>query len=265
MITRLLPFLPSVSNPEHIIPGKEKNLSISDYLSSISTIKFDSTFKSTSENRHLISTRLLKRYLPTEPVILDVGASTGTTSLELMDFLNYEFGTYFVTDHNLEIRYSIDTNERVFFYDDTDECILISGEYLVYYPKELELIECIFRNAISRNRNKTELMLLVDPRLLSVSQVKTNVIVEKYSIFDPWPLQTPNVIIVGNLLNRSYFSDEKLSAAINNLSNICMDHGYLLIVENRNSEQGGLYQKRNKGFHLVEEIGSGSDIHELII
>ena len=72
-------------------------------------------------------------------------------------------------------------------------------------------------------------------------------------------------MIVWNLLNWSYFSDEKLSTAIQNLNNICLDNGYLLVVENRNSEQGGLSEKRNEDFHLVERIGSSSDIHDLII
>lgn len=264
-ISKLLPFLRATGNPANVIRTEDENISVGDYLSSVSSIKFGSTFKSTGEHRHLISRQVLKKHLPPRPIILDIGASTGTTSLELMEFLGYDFDAYFVTDHNLEIEYARDAKERIFFYSEAGDCILIGGKFLVYYPKEFSLIEKFFAADISRNGIETESVMLIDPRLRTISQTRPNITVAKYSIFDPWPLQSPNVIIVGNLMNRTYFSDEQLSSAISNLNSVCLEDGYILIIENRESEQGGLYQKRGGKFHMVEQIGHGSDIHELIV
>ena len=264
-IAKILPFLPSLQSPKYITYDFHEYKSIDKYLSSVSALKFNSTFKTTGSNRHLLSNQLLQKYLPENSVILDMGASAGTTSKELMLLLNFKFKKYYVSDANIEVKYFKDKNGRLFFYNENDDCILVASRCFISYPQELKAVKRFFKKSISENLQKAVKVPLIDPELQEFIRHRDNIFFKKQSIFEPWKFDTPNVIIVANLLNRSYFDDEKLLQAIANLKSIIADDGYLLIVENRNSEQGGLYQKQDLSFVLVENIGKGSDIHELIV
>ena len=73
--------------------------------------------------------------------------------------------------------------------------------------------------------------------------------IEQYNIFEKREGTNFDIAKVANILNRSYFSDQQISVALRNLYDLLSIEGYLLIIENRPEEQGGLYQKQNGKFN----------------
>ena len=68
-----------------------------EFSRAISTLQFGVTFKTTRPGRQAHSNQFISQiYRESKPVILDVGASDGSTSLDLIRSL-VDFGHYFVT------------------------------------------------------------------------------------------------------------------------------------------------------------------------
>ncbi len=232
----------------------------------MSTIKIGNTFKSTKQNRHNRSDKLLCNYINESSVILDIGASTGITSLDVISTLNNLFAKYYITDYNIKVYYNKD-KYYYYLFDINYKCILIFNKTCVIYPNEFRLLKWFFKNKIQSFIEKNDLKeaLLIDPKVIDVVKSNSKIEVESFSVFDKWEKQKPNIVKVANLLNLAYFTNTEIVNAIKNIKVLMVDNGYLLIVENRDQEQGALFIKSKDQFLLVDKIGPDIDIMNLVL
>jgi len=233
----------------------------------IAKIKIGGVFKTTSSNRYPQTTRLLANgRFPSPPVVIDVGASDGSTSLSLMEAM--DFSCYYVTDRHIEA-YACANGKGTFFCDVEFSPFMYVNRFFVIYndlDRALWPSSSIARQLFARfDKSKCQdarKVTLMNPSLLSRSGA--NIRLERYSIFEPWPFEKADLVVAANILNRSYFSDAELTGALRNLRGALKDSGRLAVIENRSSEQSNIFRLENGRFVVESEVGRGSDIKSLV-
>jgi SAM-dependent methyltransferase len=232
----------------------------------ISAMKFGTTFKTTADQRHRqADDLLLSDGVSPHEIILDIGASDGITSLNLIERLGSDFKTYFVTDYNLYTD-AFRKGNKVFFFDTEDRCILIAGPLFVFYPQDSNLVRKLFQRSIPRllqAKNSGKRITLIQPALKKQQATDPRIQVERYNIFEAWTGKQPTVVKVANVLNAGYFPNEVIIQALRNLHQTLPPGGRLLIVENRQQIQAGLYRREENGFAEISTVNT-PDIHHLI-
>src|SRR5438067_1498926 len=175
-----------------------KGLSAEQSAAVISAFKFSKTTKVTRPHRHPESNRFLATvYKDRRPVILDVGASDGGTSLDLMLALGGAFSSFFVTDLNLQVTYG--TNRDVtYFLDSQGKCIFGVSRNLVVFG---DLENAVFPTRLlaqmllsRRNRvRQWSTQFLVRPELVELSNSDPRVGIIQYNMFEPWKNERPHL------------------------------------------------------------------------
>lgn len=101
-----------------------------------------------------------------------------------------------------------------------------------FYPENKKLF-IFFLKKLDKlnNKTKTELLLCYH-HLKSKAETDKRIIITDYNIFEPWPMEKPDIIIVGNLLNTIYFSKDEIYKALLNYHNTICDNGILTIIRN---------------------------------
>ena len=80
------------------------------------------------------------------------------------------------------------------------------------------------------------------------------------------PLAEPvDVIKVGNLLRRVYFTDDQIRTALRSIHASLVDGGHLLIADHLKVAAAGLFRRTSAGFDKVTGTETPSEIHELVI
>ncbi len=251
------------------------HLSDEDFSKAVSNFHLGGTFKTTRPGRHALSNEMIRKHgLPEDAVILDLGASDGITSLELMQTLNFRFKKYYVTDRFPTIN-SLCTGKRCFFFDPEGRCTLMADALFVYYPQLSPLTRFLFGRSISRAENiarkSPELLqstMLTHPRLL---QEKNNrpqqIVLQSHDILKSWQGEQPFLIKAANVLNPGYFSKKQIRQALQHILHALPEKGLFLLVENRipqrtqsgkkiRQEAAALYQKENQTFQLLQKAGA---------
>ncbi|MGH7985488.1 MAG: hypothetical protein ACREQX_04285 [Candidatus Binataceae bacterium] len=233
------------------------------FSSAVSTLQFGATFKTTFPGRQGYSNQLLLRlYRDSKPVILDVGASDGSTSRDLIQVLEGNFARYFVTDLNISARCGCDRRGAVYFQDANGVCVLRASQRLLAYsnvsgaPHPLRFIA---RRMIAGSRHVGEWrnILLIQPELLKMAERDTRITAIRYDMFTAWTGQPPNLIKVANLLNSKYFSDDQMKAALRVQCSQLAPNGRLLLVsEDDNIEKFSLFRKTSVRM-LLEHTHAG--------
>ncbi len=234
----------------------------------IAKIKINGVFKTTNFNRYPETTRLLANgRFSAPPVILDVGASDGSTSLSIMEALR--FTRYYVTDRHIEARVCL-TRKGAFFCDAENHPFMYANRFLVIYNdvnKAIWPMPAIVRRLFSGfevpKSENVRAINLMNPALLS--RVGDDIRLHKYDIFEPWRFEKVDLVIAANILNRSYFPDIKLKAALQNLRGALKECGRLAVIENRSTiEQSTIFRLHEGRFIIESEVGRGSDIKPLV-
>jgi hypothetical protein len=232
----------------------------------ISVLKFGTTFKTTNPGRHEHSNRyLLELYRSTQPSILDIGASDGSTALDLVQTLRDGFRQYFATDLNLSVRCGEDGRGVVYFADHTDQCVLrVSKRWLVYADVSGAWFPLgpLARRLLTRSAGVTDWreVLLIQPELLELSHRDPRIVVTKYDMFVPWTRERPDLIKIANVLNPSYFSDLQLAKALRVQCSNLAPSGRLLIADNRDHlEKFSVFCKTAAGMRLEYTHAGGAD------
>ena len=107
--------------------------------------------------------------------------------------------------------------------------------------------------------------LLIE-NLNSISQIKFfeqdifNIDKKYFHFFD--------VVRVSNLLNYSYFSENQIKVAINNLKKISKENSIILINRTPNNSKNNtasFFRKKKGKFELIEDLNGGYEIKNLIL
>jgi hypothetical protein len=231
----------------------------------ISTLQFGVTFKTTRPGRHEHSNRFISQlYRGSKPVILDVGASDGSTSFDLIRSLDANFEHYFVTDLNLWTRCGYDHKGVLYFLNYDGECVLrASKRFLVYseFSGARFPLSFIAKTLLSRARTIVDWreVLLIQPILVRLASHDSRITIMRYDLFVPWQGRRPDLIKVANLLNAKYFTDAQMQEALRvQCSNLSSNGRLLLVSEDDDIENFSVFRKASTGMVLEHTHGSGA-------
>lgn len=243
------------------------------FRKAMSAIHVGETIKITGSNRHPVADDLLIENVDTAgKTIVDIGASDGTTSVDLIAKLP-DFGSYVIADLFLSVT-AIQAAAHLFLYDLDGACILIAGRRLVAWPSLSGPVRQLYRPLLTlaarRRREHTEReVLLLNPATRALMAADPRVSHRVHDVFTVWNGPPPDVIKVANLLRRLYFSDADIARALTALHTSLPEGGHLLVVDNPRiagiAARAGLYLRQARGFVPVAESEHRPEIHDLIV
>ena len=246
------------------------------FSGAMKAFKINGVNKNTKSNRHKETQSFLKRWIANmdrPPVILDIGASDGVTSLELMQSIHDNFKKYFVTDYNIQCSYSFYKKET-FFFNKPGNCFLVASKRFVFYPENKWLFNLLFKRKINKIKAQPRKeLLLVNKNLQNKKDVDPRIEVMQYNIFEPWPCEKADIIVVGNLLHEVYFTKPEIKNALVNCYNAMSENSLLVVIRNtvdksgNEIEKSSFYQKNNSKNKLekTEEINGGVEINDFLL
>lgn len=230
----------------------------------VSVLKFGATFKTTCGGRFPCTiAKLASLEFAKPPVVLDVGASDGSTSLDVMQSLT--FGKYYCTDLNIECRVAKRGEWTYFFSYDGTPVVAASESWVAYNdaagstPLFGRAASAIFRRApLLSDARRIE---LVNPALRN--RMGERVLVQRHSALDRWGGEPCDLIIAANILNRTYFDDQQLTRIVENLGSALRPEGWLALIDNRDTERSSMISVTPKGVRVHARIGAGSEVESL--
>jgi hypothetical protein len=246
------------------LAGASSALRAEQFSQAISTLQFGVTFKTTWPGRQEHSNRYVcEVYRGTRPVVLDVGASDGSTSLDLIKSLE-GFERYYVTDLNLSTRCGRDARGVFYFMDQQGNCALrVSKRFIVYSETRgavvpLRLLARILTNG-ARHVEEWEELLLIQPALVRMAERNPRISIMRYDLFKPWTGQPPDLIKVANLLNPKYFTDAQMKQAVKvQCANLAPNGRLLLVSEDDDIEKFSVFRKTQNGMVLEHTHREGA-------
>jgi hypothetical protein len=251
-------------DPRPLAGETRSALSPEQFSRAISTFQFGVTFKTTRPGRQEHSNRYVSEvYRGARPVVLDVGASDGSTSLDLIKTLD-GFERYYVTDLNLSTRCGRDARGVFYFMDQQGNCALRASKRFIVYSETrgavlpLHLLATAL-TAGARKVEQWEELLLIQPALLRMAESNPRISIMRYDLFTPWTGQPPDLIKVANLLNPKYFTDAQMKAAVKvQCANLAPDGRLLLVSEDDDIEKFSVFRKTPGGMVLEHTHGEGA-------
>ena len=239
-----------------------------DYTSLISMLRFGTTSKTTLDNRHAQTNKILSELAAHDEIaILDIGASDGVTSMNFMQTLNAKFGQFYITDYNLNAHYIQKAKTHYLFDVHTDECVLVFNDYFAFKPNISNFVKNIFSKnikALQKQKKQFKKIMLLHPEVANIVKTKSNITAMEYNIFENWQHEKVDLIKVANLLNRVYFSDEQILQAIENAKAALKEQGILAIIHNLGEEKSSIYRKEGNQLKLIHEINDGVAIKDIV-
>ncbi|MGH8160842.1 MAG: hypothetical protein ACRESR_01570 [Gammaproteobacteria bacterium] len=173
-----------------------------------------------------------------------------------------------MTDRHVEA-YACTTRNGVFFCDDDSVPFMFANRFFVIY-NEPEGASRTHSNIVRNLFDRFDMAKCRDVRKVPLMnrallpRLGDSVHLERYNIFEPWPLEKADLVVAANILNRDYFSDDKLASALRNLRGALKDTGTLAVIENRPAEQANTFRLENGRFIVTDQVGPGSDIRTLV-
>jgi len=264
-------FIPAKGDPRKLLqPDSEPD----SFECCISSIKIDSTWKSTRKQRQILSDRLIVEAASSMsmPTVLEIGASSGSTSMELLDSLGDNFTRYYVTDVFFDLKCVTRNGVTYFYHPLTGECIMrVTDRFLVYkdvrnaiFPLGM-IANRLITNAPHIGATDTTILNFLHPELRLRIASDARIIVTAHNIHDPWAHEMLDIVKVANVFNRLYFSDAEILNALTNLKTALKSSGKLVITDNRDIEMVSMFYMSEAGsFVLEKEINGGTSIAELV-
>ena len=248
--------------------------------------------KTTDRNRMRNVDTWFCQFLPKDKLqkVLDVGISSGITTVELCEAFDANNISYQVTGLDSDL-----TAFLIIFSD--DKSILVDKEgYPIHFEikgkgfgyvkgtnvkhfAERSLLESQSKSFInsqfkdtlqsiekSTNKNGTAIHRIE----LVCREIKENPSIQllEDSIFSENSEKKYNVIRAANILNKAYFTDEQLTDALQKLRNRLEPGGFLMICrtnfEGENNASLFNLTSENK-FELVDKFGEGSEVEDLVL
>jgi len=248
----------------------DKGVSSEDFTRAMAAIRVGGVYKTTERDRHPECDDLLLANVDVTSLnILDIGASDGSTSLDLISRLP-GFASYVVTDLYLSLT-AVHVRSHLAFLLPSGECVLVSGRRCLAWPGLSKTVSFVYRPIVSaaRRRRHGQEVLLVNPALRSLARSDSRVSYRSHDVFTPWTEgRPPDVIKVANLLRRLYFSDEDILRALDVLRQSLPDGGHLLIVDDPYldvSSRAGLYRRAGDHYRLVAVTPEVPEINDLVL
>jgi hypothetical protein len=240
------------------------------FRKAMSAIHVGETIKITGANRHPVADELLISNVDlTGKVIVDIGASDGSTSVDLIAKLP-DFASYVIADLFLSLDV-VRSAGHLFFYDADGTCILIAGRRVVAWPSLSKGVGLLYRPMLAiaqRHRGARRELLLLNPATRDLMAQDPRVTYRVHDVFDIWQGRPPDVIKIANLLRRLYFADEEITRALMAVHASLSEDGHLLVVDNPRivglGPRAGLYRRMDTGFAIVAETAHRPEISDIV-
>ncbi len=258
------------NDPRQILgPGAEPET----FRQAMTALNVGDTIKITGANRHPDADSLLVDFLARHQIrdasIVDIGASDGTTCMDLIQRIE-NFESYVIADLYLTLE-AVQIGRRTLFFQPDGTCILVVGSRTISWPTESPLLARYFGRLSSRARQHDgarESVLLLNPAVRRLIADDPRVSHRVHDVFKPWPGPPPDIIKVANLLRRLYFDDDRICTALRALLASLPEGGHLLIVDNprlkNTPPRGGLYRRDGDRFRLAAQTDGTPEIDDLI-
>ena len=215
--------------------------------------------------------------------VLDVGVSTGITTLEFADFLQSRGSLARITATDLyiqahivqpfrELRVLADPKGWPLQYD-------ICGKGIRPWIRRLDYVTLAFvprilARAVLQNRVKALIqkgeskpVQLISKRLSGrsdISFIENDILTRSPELSHRFDL-----VRAANILNRNYFSDQDILRAVENIRSYLHDSAGLFLVTRTNAAQinaGTLFElDSRKSFKVLARVGTGSEIERLVL
>lgn len=189
------------------------------FSQSISYLNVGGTFKTTGGQRTVLADEVVTQLTKNmnKPSLLEIGASDGSSSENLLRSKNL-FGKMILSDrHNI---FYMKRNWLGTRFLDGDGCFLgvkLGCFYLLLGTKR------------KMDRTGWEVLETVNPVIAARYGMAQ---IERFDMFTGKRAELVDIIRCSNILNVSYFSSQRLMAAVRNLSESLIDGGYLVISQN---------------------------------
>lgn len=241
------------------------------FRQAMSSLHVGETIKITGSNRHPLADALVVDHVELDGAsLLDIGASDGSTSLDLVRRLP-TFARYTIADKYLQVEVAR-VGRRDLFYGPDGDLILITGPRTLAWPARSRLVRTLYSAVLRRARReraRRRPVLLLNPEVRSLMAVDPRVTYRVHDIFEPWSGERPTLIKVANVLRRLYFNDQDIARALTALLDSLDQGGYLLVVDNPRipgiEERCGLYRRDGDRFQAVEESSHRPEIRDLVL
>ncbi len=243
------------------------------FRQAMTALNVGETIKITGANRHPDADSLLLDYLDPEKLrratIVDIGASDGSTSLDLIRRIE-QFKAYVIADLYLTLQV-VQVGRRAYFFQGDGICILVVGPRTVSWPTESSLLARLLgrwsRRAWEQVASR-KTVLLLNPAVQDLIANDPRVSFRVHDVFEHWTGERPDIIKVANLLRRLYFDDARILVALRALLSSLPDGGHLLIVDNPRRKntppRGGLYRRVGDRFRQVAQTEGTPEIDDLV-
>ena len=215
--------------------------------------------------------------------VLDIGVSTGITTLELANFLQSTGSPARITATDLyieahivqpfrELRVLADPNGWPLQYDICGRAIrpwIRRMDYvtLTFLPRMLAhaVLQRRLKDLIQKGESRT--VQLVSKRLSGRSDI--SFVEDDILTRSPVLSKRFDLVRAANILNRSYFSDQEILRAVGNIRSYLRDSGGLFLATRTNTSQinsGTLFElDPDKSFKVLARVGQGSEIENLVL
>lgn len=239
------------------------------YRLAMNAFSMGETIKITQRDRHPEVDDLLIEHVDIQGAhILDVGASDGSTSADLIERLP-DFATYTIADLHLYAEVASSRRHTVFLQTDGDP-FLVVGRRLLAWPRESRIILNLYKRVIDQAlRSDRQPVLLINPRVRRLADRDLRIRFAVHDVFTPWAGEPLDVVKAANLLRLDYFAADQLVDAFGAILRSLREGGHLLVANNLRAPGapfgGGLFRKRDSRFEVVATAGSGLDVEPQIL
>lgn len=220
------------------------------------------TAKITWPGRQADADRMLMEHVNTTGArIVEMGASDGTTAVDLIATLGDRFASYAITDRWIYV--TVTRHAGAWWVWRDGRCILVSNGRIIAWPEQSSTIGRLLRplaSAAARRAHREVVML--NPTTRALIDADPRVTWMEHDVFTPLP-EPVDVIKVGNLLRRVYFTDDQIETALRAVHSSLVIGGHLLIADHLTEAAAGLYCKTPYGFEPIAETVR-PEIHDLV-
>jgi hypothetical protein len=241
------------------------------FRAAMSAFYVGDTIKITGRNRHPAADDLLIENVDVrDAVIVDVGASDGSTSLDLIERLQ-GFRTFVIADLFLRAD-AVRTGRRTVIHDSGGRPVLVVGARVVAWPDQSAWVRRLYRRTLARAAaaeaaERTSLLLL-NPAVRARMARDTRVTYAVHDVFTTWPGPAPDIMKVANVLRRLYFDDDAIRRGLTAVLGSLAEGGHLLLVDNPRIKgmgpRAGLYRREGSRFRTVVETPNAPEVADLV-
>jgi hypothetical protein len=249
----------------------EDDVTPRDFRRAMLSIHVGGTYKITHAGRHEFADDLLLRHLDlSSSRIVEMGASDGSTSVDLIRRLGDGFRSFAISDKYIELT-SARVGRHIVLFDHDDRCVLVIGRRFVAWPEMSSAVHALYSRIISvaRTCQRTTVPLL-NPDARAMVRDDPRVTFRAHDVFEPWAGDTPDLVRAANVLRKLYFDDRQLLVALAAIHSSLSPGGHFQVIDHHRvaleiPPRSGLYRATSEGYEVVEETEHRPEIADLVL